>query len=535
MNIQLVQQKFTICILFLITLLWVGMTFSAAAAEQILRKGNGPEPQSLDPHQSQGVSASNILRDLYEGLISEAPNGELIPGVAKRWQIDESGTHYTFYLREQAKWSNGDPVTAHDFVYSWRRIVNPQTGSAYAQTLAPILNANAIIQGEKDPTTLGVQALDDFTLAVKLQGPTPYFLGLLTHSTTYPLHAVTVKKYGNKFARAEHSVSNGAYQLTEWVVQSHIILKRNSRYWGDAKTRIHTVYYYPIEDQSTELKRYRAGEIDLTYGIPLNQYKWIKKHLAKEFHVAPYLGTYYYGFNLTKPPFKDNKKLRQALTMAIDREIIAEKVTGGGEIPAYGWVPPRVLNYQAQTFAWHKMDKTTRLAEARKLYHQAGYSKTNPLVVEVRYNTSENHKKIALAISSMWKKALGVRVKLLNEEWKVFLANRKQKLTQAFRSGWIADYNDAFSFAELLYSQHGINDTGYNNSDYDSLLKQSAIEKDPNKRRQLLEQAEQTMLADYPMMPVYFYVTKRLIKPYVRGYQGNIMDHHYTKNMHLAK
>ncbi len=535
MKISLVPQKFTILILPRVTLLWVCAVFNASATEQILRKGNGPEPQSLNPHQSLGVPASNILRDLFEGLISEAPNGELIPGVAKHWEIDERGTRYIFYLREQAKWSNGEPVTAHDFVYSWQRIVTPQTGSVYAQILAPILHANAIIQGKKEPTALAVKALDDHTLEVKLQGPTPYFLGLLTHSTTYPLHAATVKKYGNKFARANRLMSNGAYRLTEWVVQSHIILKRNPQYWDNSHTRIDTVYYYPIEDQSTELKRYRAGEIDFTHEIPLNQYKWIKKNLANDLHVAPYLGTYYYGFNLTKTPFKDNIKLRQALTMAIDRKIIAEKITGSGEIPAYGWVPPGISNYQAQSFAWRDMNKADRLAKAQKLYQQAGYSKANPLVIEVRYNTSENHKKIALAISSMWKKTLGVKVKLLNEEWKVFLANRKQKNTEAFRSGWIADYNDAFSFAELLYSQHGINDTGYNNAHYDALLKQSAIEQDQEKRRQLLAQAEQIMLADYPIMPIYFYVTKRLVKPYVRGYQANIMDHHYTKNMYLAK
>ena len=518
---------------------WAAVAFGfaalPAAALQVLHKGNGTEPQSLDPHRSQGVPAGNIQRDLFEGLISEAANGDLIPGVAQRWETSADGRVYTFYLRKTARWSNGDPVTAADFVFSWRRLVDPATGSAYAQILSPIVNAQAVVQGRKPPEALGVEAVDTHILQVHLNGPTPYFLGLLTHSTTYPVHAASLEAHGERFTRPGHLISNGAYRLAEWVVQSHIRLVRNRYYWQNDTVRIDEVYYYPTEDQSSELKRYRAGELDMTHTVPLNQLQWIRTHLAGQLHISPYLGTYYYGFNLARPPFKDNVQLRQALAMAIDREVITEKITAAGEIPAYGWVPPGVARYDSQSFPWRHLDRKARIAEARRLYRAAGFGPDRPLVLELRYNTSENHKKIALAVSAMWKQVLGVQTRLLNEEWKVFLANRRQGNTELFRAGWIADYNDAYSFAELMLSQHGINDTGYASPEYDRLVNASAVEADPEKRQRLLQQAERTMLADYPIIPVFFYVTKRLVKPRVGGYEDNIMDHHYTRHLYLKR
>ncbi len=506
------------------------------AADQVFRRANGSEPQSLDPHKSEGVPASNIQRDLFEGLISEAPDGTLVPGVALSWEVERDGLLYRFHLRPEARWSNGDPVTAQDFVYAWRRILDPLTGSYYSQTLAPILNAEAIIRGEMPKEKLGVRALDDHTLEVDLRGPTPYFLGLLTHSSTYPVHRATVEKYGEQWARPGRLVGNGAFILQDWVVQSHIELRRNPYYWDDAHTTLDRVLYYPIEDASTALKRYRAGELDVTETFPITQLPWLRKHIPDEIRITPYLGTYYYGFNLTRPPFRDNRKLRQALTMTVDREILTDKVLRSGEIPAYGWVPPGVQNYEPVEYEWKALSKQQRLEVARRLYREAGYSRGNPLTVEIRYNTSENHKKIAVAIGAMWKKALGVRVRLVNEEWKVFLENRKQKqVTQIFRAGWIADYNDAYSFAELLHSRHGINDSGYDNPEYDALLEASAREPDPEKRKRLLQQAERIMLDDYPILPIYFYVSKHVIKPWVGGWVDNIMDHHYSKHIYIEK
>ncbi|MGD8782943.1 MAG: peptide ABC transporter substrate-binding protein [Thioalkalispiraceae bacterium] len=504
------------------------------AAEQILHRGNGSEPQSLDPHKSEGVPSANIQRDLYEGLVSEAPNGDLVPGVASDWTISRDGRRYIFSLRKNARWSNGEAVTAHDFVYSWRRIVNPQTGSYYSQTLSPVLNAEQIIKGEKKVTELGVNALGDHKLEVNLKGPTPYFLGLLTHSSTYPVHRKSIEKHGDRFARAGNLIGNGAFVLKEWAIQSHILLEPNPFYWDNQNTKLEKVYYYPIEDQSSELKRYRAGEIDIAENVPISQMPWLRKNLQQDLHVAPYLGIYYFGYNLTRPPFKAKPQLRQALSMVIDRKILTEKILRTGETPAYSWVPPGVANYQPVEYHWKDWPMDKRIEHAQELYRQAGYSKNKPLDVEIRYNTSENHKKVAIVIASMWKRHLGVNTALYNEEWKVFLANRKAKQkTQVFRSGWIADYNDAFSFAELLHSQHGVNDTGYNNPEYDALLEKSAIESDKQKRETLLRQAEALVLEDYPVIPIYYYMSKHLVKPYVGGYQDNIMDHHYSKHLYI--
>jgi len=501
---------------------------------QILYRGNGSEPQSLDPHKSEGVPSSNIQRDLYEGLISETPTGELVPGVAKSWTISKDGLRYIFKLRHDAKWSNGDQVTAADFVYSWQRIVNPKTGSFYAQTLAPILNTEAIIQAKKPIASLGVKAIDSHTLEVKLKGPTPYFLGLLTHSSTYPVHKNSVEKFGNKFARVGNLIGNGPFVLTEWSVQSHILLTRNPQYWDNVTTRLEQVYYYPIDNQASELKRYRAGEIHIAESLPLSQIPWLRKNLPDDLRITPYLGIYYFGYNLVRAPFKDNQNLRQALSMVIDREILTSKILKTGESPAYSWVPPNVANYQQQEYEWKSWSIQKRIQTAQALFKKAGYGTDKPLTVEIRYNTSENHKKVAIVVASMWKKYLGVKTRLHNEEWKVFLANRKaKKVTQVFRAGWIADYNDAFSFAELMHSQHGVNDGGYDNKEYDGLLAKSALEADPIKRKRLLQQAERLLLADYPMIPIYYYMSKHLVKPYVGGYQDNVMDHHYSKHLFI--
>lgn len=410
------------------------------------------------------------------------------------------------------------------------------TGSKYTAILAPILNAEEVASGKLSLDELGVKATDKSTLVVQLSQPTPYFLGLLTHATASPMHKSSVKKHGDNVAKAGNLISNGAYKLSESVVQSHIKLIRNEYYWDNENTIIDEVIYYPIEDQSSELKRYRAGELDFTYEVPNNQFKWIKANLKDELIVRPWLGIYFYGFNITKFPFKDNLDLRVALSMAIDREIITSKVTQFGEKPAYAYVPPGVGNYQPQNPDWASWSKEERLIEALRLYNKAGFSKTNPLEVELRYNTSENHKKIAIAVAAMWKQALGVKTHLVNEEWKVFLANRRlKKVTQVFRAGWISDYNDAYSFLELLYSQSGINDSGYNNKKYDILLKQSANTFDSNERLNTMYKAEKTLLRDQPIMPIYSYVVKRLIKPYLAGVGNNIMDHHHTKDWFILK
>ena len=512
-----------------------GSTGTERAQLQVLHQGNGAEPQTLDPHRAEGVPSSNILRDLFEGLVSERPDGTVMPGAAESWRVSEDGRTYTFSLRADARWSNGEPVTADDFVYGLQRSVDPATLSQYSSILHPIENAEKIIAGKLPPPQLGVVAENATTLRIELNAPTPYFPGLLTHSTTYPVHRASVEGAGERFARPGKLVGNGAYVLDEWVVQSHIKLKRNEHYWNNGETIIEEVFYYPIENADTELKRYRADELDITQVVPYQQLNWIRENLGDELVIAPYLGSYYFGFNTTRPPFKDNQPLRQALNMAIDREIITDRISGAGEIPAYGWVPP-VDGYAAQQPVWASWSQKQRNEAAQKLYREAGYSQENPLRLEVLYNTSENHKRLVVAIASMWKQVLGVETSLLNQEWKVFLETRRRmETTQVFRAGWIGDYNDAYTFSQLMHSKNEMNHQGYKNDAYDALLDEAATEIDLERRAELLQQAEQILLNDLPIIPVYVYVSKHLVKPWVGGYASNIMDHHYTKDLYILK
>ncbi len=513
----------------------VGEAVDRPASETTLHRGNGVEPDSMDPHKGEGTSGANILRDLFDGLVGTAPDGGLEPGAAESWDISDDLMIYTFHLRPDGRWSNGDPVTAEDFVYGLRRSADPATLSEYSQVLAPILNAEEVIHGSLPPESLGVEAVDDQTLVIRLKGPTPYFLELLTHATTYPVHRTSVERYGNRFARPGNLISNGAYVLDEWVVQSHIRLVKNPYYHGADTVRIENVYYYSIENPSVELKRYRAGELDWTESVPHQQLDWIRENMPEELRIAPYFGSYYYGFNVTRPPFKDQTGLRRALTMVVRRDILTEKVTGAGELPAVTYVPP-VTGYAAPLPEWATWSWEKRLEEARRLYEEAGYSEDNPLEIEIRYNTNENHRRIALALSAMWKQALGVRCRLLNEEFKVFLETRKSKaVTELFRAAWIGDYQDPFSFLEIMHSTHGQNDVGYANPLYDALIEGSMVETDPATRMQMLQDAERILLEDQPVVPLFFYVNRRVIKPWVKGWDDSLLDYHPTRHMYIDR
>ncbi len=509
---------------------------SVLAKDQVLQRDNSEEPQTLDPHLAEGVPASHILRDLFEGLTAESPEGRVIPGAAMRWNISRDGKVYTFYLRRNAHWSNGDLVTAQDFVYGLQRSANPVTASNYAQVLLPIKNAAEVFSGDLPLDQLGVVVMDEYTLQITLKGPTPYFLGLLNHSSTYPVHQANVEQYGPGFSRPGKLISNGAYVLKDWKVHSHIELQKNEHYWDADKVIIGQVFYYPFEEQSSALKQFRAGKLHWTYGVPNNQFKWLQKHYPEELVISPWLGSYFFGFNLEREPFIGNLDLRLALAMALDRDLLTNKVTQFGEQPSYNLVPPGIRDFVSPRPEWADWSQAERSAEARRLYAGAGYNQDNPLRIEIRYNAGQNNKKMALAVSSLWKQVLGVQATLFNEEWKVFLQNREQKvLTQVFRAGWISVYADPYSFLELFRTGHGRNDFGYTSALYDSLLVEIAAERIPSRRRRLMFAAERMLLTEMPFIPVYTYVTKRLVDPRLRGWQSNVMDHHYSKNMFLLK
>jgi oligopeptide transport system substrate-binding protein len=506
----------------------------AAAERQTLRRGNGPEPETLDPQRARTDGAFNILRDLFEGLTTIGPDGEPRPAAAESWQVREDGLEYTFRLREGLRWSNGDPLVAADYVAGMRRLVDPATASPYAQVFDPVLNAAAIVRGQGPPESLGVSAPDDRTVVIRLQYPAPYLLGLLAQPGTFPVHGPSLAAHGNEYARPGRLVSNGAFVLSDWVVGSHVVAERNPSYWNDAATGVSRVHYVHQADVGTEFRQYRAGELDVTYVVPAAQFGWIRENLPRELHLSPQLSVYYYGFNLTRPPFKDDPALRRALSLVIDRERLTSAVTGLGEAPAYGWVPPGVANYTPQQFDYATKPYEERVAEARELYRRAGYSDKRPLKVEIRYNTGEVHNRLAVAVAAMWKDALGVETTLYAEEFSALLQTIKaRKDTQVFRSSWVGDYNDALTFAQLHQSSFGINLTGYSNPAYDALLDEAMRTADPVRRRALLEEAERIMLADHPVLPLYFYVNKHLVKPYVTGWTDNVMNVHYSKDLSL--
>ncbi|HET6592547.1 MAG TPA: peptide ABC transporter substrate-binding protein, partial [Xanthomonadales bacterium] len=505
---------------------------SVLAAEQVVVRGNGEEPETLDPHLAVGVPSSHILRDLFEGLTAESPQGDIIPGVALRWNISRDARTYTFYLRRDLYWSNGDPLTAEDFVFSLRRAASPQTAANSARMLLPVLHAREVLAGELPVEELGVALLDEFSLQITLSGPTPYFLGLLTHPIAYPVNRKNLEQFGDQFSRPGNLVSNGAFVLSRWVPRVEIVLEKNPAFREADQTLVQRVHYLPIEDHSTEVKAFRSGEIDWTNEVPANQFAWLQKNYPDELVVSPWMGSYFFGFNLTREPLIDNPSLRMALVLAVDRGILADKVAQFGEQPSYALVPPGIDGYVPFAPEYADWTQEERNREAQRLYEQAGYSAERPLAIEIRYNTSENHKKMALAVASMWKQVLGVNTTLVNEEFRVFLQNREQRVvTQVFRAGWISDYNDPYSFLELFRSGHGRNDYGYSNSTFDALLDQVGTERVRARRERLMFEAERVLISDHAIIPLYTYVTKRLVSRQLKGWETNVMDHHQTRHM----
>src|SRR5262245_32634203 len=491
-----------------------------AVAAKVLRIANMGEPESLDPHKTATVVEHRILLNLFEGLVVQDPKGNVAPGVAEKWSISEDGLTYIFNFRADAKWSNGDPVTANDFVYSLRRIQDPKNNSQYAEVLYPIKNAQEVNTGKVELSALGVKALDASILEITLRAPTPYFLQLLTHQTGLPVNEKAVKAFGGEWVRPGNMISNGPYVLQDVKPAAHIRIMKNPNYWNAGKVAIDAVVFDPSEDRSSVLKRYRAGELDIAEDLPTDQLGWLRQNMPKELHLAPYAGVYYYTFNTTKSPFND-VRVRQSLAMAVNRELLVERISLAGELPAYGFVPDGTANYTSQKVSWAKMNQAAREAEAIKLMTEAGYGPRKPLKFQLAYNTSENHKKIAVALAAMWKK-LSVDVELVNVELKVHYANLRQGDFQMGRAGWIADYNDAQSF--LFLSQTSTkqqNFARFSNPEFDKLMEEAATTGDVQKRARLLEQAETILLKELPVLPIYFYVTKQLVSTKVKGWVDN--------------
>lgn len=508
-----------------------------AGAETVLKRGNTGEPETLDPHKSSTIYEANLQRDLFEGLIIEAADGSLVPGVAESWEISDDGRVYTFNLRGDSVWSDGSPVTADDFVFSFQRLLDPATASKYASIMYPVDQAEEINTGKtKDLAQLGVKAIDPQTLEITLTAPTPYFMQQLTHHTGLPVSKANVETFGKDFTKPGNLVSNGPFVLDEWVPQAHIKLSKNPQFFDAESVQIDTVMYYPTEDRSTALKQFRAGELDINNDVPNDQVPWMRENLSEEFRVAPYLGIYYYPINTQREPFSD-PRVRQALSLVINREILVEKITRAGEVAAYSLVPPGTSNYDmGPAFAEFKALSTDeRMDKAKALLEEAGFGADNPLQFTLSYNTSENHKKVAIAIASMWK-PLGVKADLFNTEVKVHYNNLQEGDYDVARAGWIADYDDPQNFLFLLESNNpDLNYAKYENPEFDALMEEASRTVDLGKRAELLHQAEAIAMADMPYIPIYYYVSKNLVKSSVGGWEDNVKDVHPSRFLSLKE
>ncbi len=508
---------------------------TAGSGVRILRRGLPGEPRTLDPQLADDDYSFQVVRDLYEGLTAEDPYGQVVPGVASSWTVDETGTIYTFQLRPEAKWSNGDRIVGAEFVQGMRRAVDPKTASGSAGLLAVIRGASEIIAGRKNVVELGVTAIGNTTIRIELEHPAAYVLQILSQPISAPVH---IGKHST--SPPDHSIDkfgiyNGAYTLVNRVPGSFIELERNPNYWDSSKVSIERVRHINAESEATELKEYIADQLDMTFTIPLADLSRVKHQFGAQVQIAPILGNLYLALNLTNPPLKESTELRQALSMAIDREEIAEQVMMG-VTPAYAFVADGVSGYVAPRYDWAEWTPEQRLSVARSLYAQAGYSVKNPLHLRLYFNSGESIQRIMLAIASSWKQNLGVVSELSSEEFQVFLAGRKdQGRWDVARLGWDADYDDPSSFLEVFSKASVQNDPAYKSVPFNELIDQARTEPDSGKRMILLRKAEEVLLNDYPIIPIYFKTARRLVKPYIGGARIAPMNRTYTKNLYWKR
>jgi oligopeptide transport system substrate-binding protein len=511
--------RFFLSVCSVVAVFFVFMLGANAAHAATLHRGVGPEPDSLDIHTAQTLSALNVLRDLHEGLITFDAGAELVPGVAESWTISEDGKTWTFQLDSEARWSDGEPIVAADFVAGWRRALAPETASPTAALLDVVTNAQAVRSGEADAESLGVVAVDRHRLEVRLVRPLAWFDELLTHPVTYPWPGAGIERF------------SGTFVLAERVPGAHLELLANPAYRAAESVELDGVVWHVIEQPNVELSRYRAGQLHVTETIPPGRVDWLREQFGEELRISPYLGSFYLGFNLAREPFAESPGLRRALSLAIDRDVITERVLGSGEIPAWGLVPPGMPGWPEGRQPPLPADE--RLAEAERLYRAAGYGEHRPLKVELRFNTSLTHRRMAAAIAAMWKLHLGVQTRLVNEEWKVFVTNRRQgRLTEVFRGGWIADWRDAANFLQLFVSDHPGNYTFFDDQRYDELMGRTTRLRGPE-RLEMLRAAESRLLEAQAIIPLYYYVSRHLVKPEVSGFKDNPMDVHLSRWMTL--
>ncbi len=502
---------------------------------RVLRRGLGGQPGSLDPHRAEDAFAYDVLRDLYEGLTVSGPTGEVLPAAAESWRVDDDGKRYTFLLRPDALWSNGDPVTAGDFVAAFRRVMNPATASGAADLLRAIVNAPAILGGQLPAERLGVRAPDDRTVEISLSHPVPYFPDILTNTVASPLHPSSLAANAD-YSKPGGVFTNGPYMLEALTPGANLRLVRNPHYWATEARTFDEIRYEFVPDENAEFTRFRAGELDVTNTVPEQRFGELVGDPNSGLQHHATLATFYFTFNTDRGPLNVHPALREALSLAIDREAITDSVTKAGQVPAYSLVPEGVWNYQPAHYEWGSASRDVRLARARELYAAAGHSARNPLKLRLLYNENELVQRVTVAIAAMWKEALGIDVELIQMEFRAYLAARADPAQwDVVRVGWTADYNDASTFLDTMTEDSPQNFGRWTDPRYAELLGAAASEIDTAKRRELLQQAESLMLRQYPLMPVYFYVTRRLVQPRIEAPAINPMNRTYSRYFRIAR
>lgn len=545
---RLPRLTFSACLVRLATpLLVVAVTLASASCDSgapksatrtdsgtlVLHRGLGGQPGSLDPQRAEDAFSFDVLRDLYEGLTASSPSGEVVPATAEAWSVDDSGTRYSFKLRHDARWSNGDPVLARHFVTALRRAVDPATASGGADLLRAIVNAPAILNGKLPVDALAVRAVDDYTLEIRLSQPVPYFPDILTNTVASPVHDSSLTESGG-FSRAG-TVSNGPYTLADFVPGANLRLVRNKFYWDSVAVTFDEVQYELVPDENAEFTRFRAGELDVTNNVPEQRFEELEREPHSGLQHRAAMATFYFSFNTDRGPLSRKSTLREALSLAIDREAITSSITRAGQVPAYSLVPAGVWNYTPPEYEWHGNASAERLSKARSLYAAAGYSALKPLRLRMLYNENDLIQKVCVAIASMWKQQLGVETELVQMEFRAYLAARADPAQwDVVRVGWSADYNDASSFLDTMTAGSPQNFGRWSNARYAQLLADAAAEIDVSRRRQLLQQSEELMLSDYPLLPVYFYVTRRLVQPRISAPPINPMNRTYSRDFGIT-
>ena len=491
---------------------------------------------SIDPSLVEDVEGAAVARDLFEGLMTEDGTGTVQPGVATGYEVSEDGMTYTFTLRDNAKWSNGDPVVAGDFVYALQRAANPETASEYAWYLEVmgVENAGAVTSGEMPPEALGISAPDDMTVVYKIDAPRPYFPQMVTFPTTFPLHAATIEAHGDQWTRPENMVSNGAYVLSEYVPQEKLVRVRNENYWDNDGTIMEEVTALIINDSNQALTRYLAGEVDFVMDVPAGQFPRLSAEYPGEALSFPNSCSYYYQFNQSDsgPEALKDVNVRQALSLAVNRDVIVENVMAGGQQPAWTFTHWAISGWEQPDIPAAALTQEERNAMAVELLAEAGYGPDNPLQLEIIYNTSDSHQSVAVAIGQMWKQTLGVETTLANQEWATFLDTRGEQNYQVARSAWCADYNEPSTYIDLLTTESAYNDGRFSDPDIDRLVAEAKTADDP---MAMYREAEAIASQNAYFIPIYHYASVRMKAPDLQNWPTeNLLQNWYSKDLYIS-